>query len=92
MRPDIQEEGAVAARAGLSLWDCPYYRAGALTGQARETLIERRLKMRAWELGWLSEKTYQTLSDCSALRILKWSGGLSWRISKKNRGSARGLW
>lgn len=88
MRPDIQEEGAVAARAGLSLWDCPYYRAG----QVPETLTERRLKMRAWELGWLSEKPYLKLSDCGPLRLFKWTEELSWQVPKNNGGTARFLW
>ena len=89
MRPDIQEEGAVCARAGLSLWDCPYYRAIAIAGHVPDTLTERRLKIRAWELGWLSEGSLLKLSDSALLRAFKGGEELSWQVLKNSGGPAQ---
>ncbi|KQZ98388.1 MAG: CrpP-related protein [Achromobacter sp.] len=52
-REDIQKLGAQAARDGLSLWDCPYYRAAAMPGHTGESISQWRVKVEAWEAGWL---------------------------------------
>jgi len=44
--------GAHAARAGLSLLDCPYYRAANMPGHTGEPIRLWRAKVRAWEAGW----------------------------------------
>ncbi|EHK67282.1 CrpP-related protein [Achromobacter arsenitoxydans] len=52
-RDDIQKLGAQAARDGLTLWDCPYYRAAAMPGHTGESIAEWRDKVEAWEAGWM---------------------------------------
>lgn len=52
-RDDIQKLGAQAARDGLTLWDCPYYRAAAMPGHTGESIAEWRSKVEAWEAGWM---------------------------------------
>ncbi len=52
-RDDIQKLGAQAAREGLTLWDCPYYRAAAMPGHTGEPIAEWRSKVEAWEAGWM---------------------------------------
>ncbi|CAB3684273.1 CrpP-related protein [Achromobacter pestifer] len=55
-RDDIQRLGAHAAREGLTLWDCPYYRADVMPGHTGESIVEWREKVEAWEAGWMAEK------------------------------------
>lgn len=55
MHDDIQKLGARAAREGLTLWDCPYYRAVEMPGHTGESIVEWRQKMEAWEAGFLAE-------------------------------------
>lgn len=52
-REDIQKLGAQAARDGLTLWDCPYYRAAAMPGHTGESISHWRSKVEAWEAGWM---------------------------------------
>jgi len=52
-RDDIQKLGAQAARDGLTLWDCPYYRAAAMPGHTGEPIAQWRSKVEAWEAGWM---------------------------------------
>ncbi|CUJ62123.1 MAG: hypothetical protein J0I68_30300 [Achromobacter sp.] len=52
---DIQKLGAQAAREGLTLFDCPYFRAKALPGYTGESIQSWKLKVDAWELGWQVE-------------------------------------
>jgi len=52
-REDIQKLGAQAARDGLTLWDCPYYRAAAMPGHTGESISQWRSKVDAWEAGWI---------------------------------------
>lgn len=54
-RDYIETLGAIAAREGLTLWDCPYYRADAMPGHTGESIMEWRSKVEAWESGWLVE-------------------------------------
>ncbi|WP_313619590.1 CrpP-related protein [Achromobacter sp.] len=54
-RDDIQKLGAQAAREGLTLWDCPYYRAAAMPGHTGESIADWRGKVEAWEAGWMKE-------------------------------------
>jgi len=54
-RDDIQKLGAQAAREGLSLFDCPYFRARALPGYTGESIFSWKQKVDAWELGWRNE-------------------------------------
>jgi hypothetical protein len=54
-REDIQKLGAYAARDGLTLWDCPYYRAAEMPGHTGESIAEWREKVEAWESGWMNE-------------------------------------
>ncbi|WYX09802.1 CrpP-related protein [Achromobacter xylosoxidans] len=44
-RDEIQKLGAQAARDGLTLWDCPYYRAAAMPGHTGESITEWRGKV-----------------------------------------------
>lgn len=52
-REDIQKLGAQAARDGLTLWDCPFYRATAMPGHTGESISEWSGKVEAWEAGWM---------------------------------------
>ncbi|MGN6455690.1 MAG: CrpP-related protein [Achromobacter mucicolens] len=52
-REDIQKLGAQAARDGLTLWDCPFYRAAAMPGHTGESISEWSGKVEAWEAGWM---------------------------------------
>lgn len=54
-RDEIQKLGAQGARDGLTLWDCPYYRAAAMPGHTGESITEWRGKVEAWEAGFLAE-------------------------------------
>lgn len=54
-RDDIQEMGAKAAREGLTLFDCPFYRLDALPDQSAEAIAEWRANIDAWEAGFHSE-------------------------------------
>ncbi|MNK10606.1 hypothetical protein D3C87_286330 [compost metagenome] len=56
-RDDIQKLGAQAARDGLTLWDCPYFRAAAMPGHTGESISEWRSKIEAWEAGWMNART-----------------------------------
>lgn len=53
-REDIQKLGAQAARDGLTLWDCPFYRAAAMPGHTGESISEWSGKVEAWEAGWMA--------------------------------------
>ncbi|SSW67102.1 hypothetical protein AVE30378_02451 [Achromobacter veterisilvae] len=55
MHDDIRKQGALAARQGLTLWDCPYLRAHAMPGHTGESTAEWRARIEAWEAGWASE-------------------------------------
>ncbi|WP_338130928.1 CrpP-related protein [Achromobacter denitrificans] len=52
---DIQKLGALSARLGLTLLDCPFLRARAMPGHTGERPREWRAKVEAWEDGWKSE-------------------------------------
>jgi len=54
-REYIQKLGAAAARKGLTLWDCPYYRAMQMPGHTGESIAAWRSKVDAWEAGWTRE-------------------------------------
>jgi len=54
-RDDIQKLGAQAARDGLTLWDCPYYRAQAMPAHTGESIAQWRDKVEAWEAGWMAQ-------------------------------------
>lgn len=54
-REYIQKLGAAAARKGLPLWDCPYYRAMQMPGHTGESIAAWRTKVEAWEAGWTRE-------------------------------------
>ncbi|HYG41840.1 MAG TPA: CrpP-related protein [Bordetella sp.] len=51
---DIWQQGAQAARAGLSLLDCPFYRAANMPGHTGESIREWQFKVKSWEAGWQS--------------------------------------
>lgn len=51
-RDDIQKLGEQAAQEGLTLWDCPYYRANEMPGHTGESIPDWRRKVEAWESGW----------------------------------------
>lgn len=53
---DIRKQGAVAARQGLTLWDCPYLKAQAMPGHTGELPKIWQAKVDAWEAGWAKEK------------------------------------
>lgn len=55
MYDDIRKQGARAAREGLTLWDCPYFRADAMPGHPGESPEKWRAKVEAWEAGWRAE-------------------------------------
>lgn len=56
MRLDyIQQLGSIAAREGLTLWDCPYYSANAMLGHTGEAIAEWRTKVEAREAALLPE-------------------------------------
>ena len=52
MDTEIWQLGAQAARAGLDLLDCPYYRAANLPGHTGESIRVWQAKVQAWEAGW----------------------------------------
>lgn len=54
-RDDIQKLGAQAARDGLTLWDCPYYRAAEMPGHTGEPIGSWSARVEAWEAGWVAE-------------------------------------
>ncbi|WP_329957641.1 CrpP-related protein [Bordetella petrii] len=51
---EIWHLGAQAARAGLGLLDCPYYRAASMPAHSGESIRDWQAKVRAWEAGWHS--------------------------------------
>lgn len=53
---DIQTLGANAARDGMTLWDCPYFKADQMPGHTGELLCSWKAKVDAWEAGWKSER------------------------------------
>lgn len=55
MHDDIRKQGALAARRGLTLWDCPYLKAKAMPGHTGENPAEWQAKVNAWEAGWHGE-------------------------------------
>lgn len=55
MHDDIRKQGALAARQGLTLWDCPFYKARAMPGHTGESLAKWQAKVDAWEAGWHGE-------------------------------------
>lgn len=52
MHEDIREQGALAARQGLPLWDNPYLKARAMPGHTGESPTLWQAKVEAWEAGW----------------------------------------
>lgn len=60
MHDDIRKQGALAARAGLTLWDCPYLRAVAMPGHTGESTAAWQAKVDAWEAGWTAETQSRT--------------------------------
>ncbi|MGE8687708.1 MAG: CrpP-related protein [Achromobacter sp.] len=69
-RDDIQKQGAKAAREGLTLWDCPYYRAVNMPGHTGEPIVKWREKVEAWEAGWLAETKSWKPPPGKALRFV----------------------
>ncbi|WP_304503459.1 CrpP-related protein [Achromobacter sp. ACM04] len=51
-RDDIQELGAQAARDGLTLFDCPYFKAEEIPGHTGEELSSWKARVDAWAAGW----------------------------------------
>nr|WP_304502399.1 CrpP-related protein [Bordetella sp. BOR01] len=49
---EIWQQGAQAARAGLGLLDCPFYRAANMPGHTGEPIREWQFKVKSWEAGW----------------------------------------
>ncbi|WP_308021990.1 CrpP-related protein [Achromobacter insolitus] len=56
MHEDIRKQGALAARQGLTLWDCPYLKAQAMPGHTGESPAAWQAKVDAWEAGWMRER------------------------------------
>lgn len=54
MHEKIRKQGVLAARRGLTLWDCPYFKAEEMPGHTGETLSSWKAKVDAWEAGWMS--------------------------------------
>lgn len=52
MREDCYALGMEAARSGLTLLDCPYFRAPALPSCTGEDVGCWKQRVDAWELGW----------------------------------------
>lgn len=52
MRNDIHKLGMEAARAGLSLYDCPYFLAKAMPGHTGEAITKWLYQVECWEHGW----------------------------------------
>lgn len=52
MNKEIWRQGAQAARAGLALLDCPFYRAANMPGHTGESIRDWQAKVQAWEAGW----------------------------------------
>ncbi|WP_092578990.1 CrpP-related protein [Achromobacter sp. NFACC18-2] len=55
MHSEIRKQGALAARQGLTLWDCPYLKAEAMPGHTGGSLSGWKAKVDAWEEGWRTE-------------------------------------
>ncbi|WP_338881592.1 CrpP-related protein [Achromobacter veterisilvae] len=55
MHDDIRKQGALAARQGLTLLDCPYLKANTMPGHTGESRAEWRARIEAWEAGWAGE-------------------------------------
>ncbi|CAB3634007.1 hypothetical protein LMG26685_01397 [Achromobacter mucicolens] len=74
-RNDIQELGAQAARDGLSLFDCPYFRDRALPNYTGESISTWKQKVDAWELGWQAETdNYRAKAErAAAIRVMRHS-------------------
>jgi len=56
MYDDIRKQGELAARQGLSLWDCPYLKAQAMPGHTGESPATWQAKLDTWEAGWAQGK------------------------------------
>lgn len=56
MHEDVRKQGALAARQGLTLWDCPYLKAHAMPGHTGESPAAWQAKVDAWEDGWMRER------------------------------------
>ncbi|CAB3641748.1 MAG: hypothetical protein J0I68_01320 [Achromobacter sp.] len=69
MREDLRKLGADAARQGLGLLDCPYFRAGAMPAHTGESISEWSRCVQAWEMGW-REATAQRLARCDRAAML----------------------
>lgn len=52
MLNDVREQGAAAARAGLTVWDSPFLRADAMPAHTGEPFPAWCENVRAWEEGW----------------------------------------
>ena len=67
MRKDIRKLGMEAARTGLALCDCPYYRAKVMPAHTGEPISNWVHRVDAWESGW-QEATDARLErqDCPA--------------------------
>ncbi|MNV72143.1 hypothetical protein D3C71_1652090 [compost metagenome] len=52
MLDEIKEQGAAAARAGMTVWDSPFLRADAMPAHTGEAFHDWDEKVRAWEAGW----------------------------------------
>lgn len=52
MLNEVQNQGAAAARIGLTIWDCPYLHANAMPGHTGEHFWDWNAKLQAWEEGW----------------------------------------
>lgn len=74
-RDDIQKLGAQAAREGLTLFDCPYFRSKALPSYTGESISSWKQKVDAWELGWRDEtenRLARTDREALANAIRQW--------------------
>ncbi|WP_367352513.1 CrpP-related protein [Achromobacter animicus] len=52
MYEDIQRRGAIAARQGKTLLDCPFFVANAMPSHTGEPIDEWHARVDAWESGW----------------------------------------
>ena len=67
---DIQKLGAQAARKGLTLWDCPFYRVVDMPGHTGEPISVWANKVRAWEAGWRAQKRRRSTTTRAGSRRL----------------------
>lgn len=75
MFEDIHELGVKAAGEGLTLWDCPYYRAHEMPGHTGESIPDWRRKVEAWESGW-RKRSALTLAAAQAGAYFNHHAGL----------------